>query len=63
MDVFVINVANWGIECLMPPPFSVVNILPDDSPVFKFEDLFSKNIVGLEKSIEDEPGNLLAIEI
>jgi hypothetical protein len=47
----------------MPTPFSVVHILADDSPVLKFEDLFSKNIVGLEESIEDEPGNLLAIDI
>jgi hypothetical protein len=62
MDVFVMNVAKGGIECLMPTTFSVVDILPDDFPIFEFEGLFSKDFIGLEESIEDEPGNSLATE-
>jgi hypothetical protein len=62
MDVFVMNVVDWGVKCLMATSFSVIDVLPNDLPIFQFEDFFSKDIIGLEESIEDEPVNLLASE-
>lgn len=63
MNVFVMNVADWGVKGLVAAPFSIIDILPDDFPIFEFEDLFSKNIVRLKEPIEDESGNILESKI
>jgi hypothetical protein len=60
MKVFEMNIANWGIECLVATSLAIIYVLPDNSPVLKIEDWFSQNVIGLEKTIEDKSLELLA---
>lgn len=61
-DVFVMNIPNWRIECLVATSLTIVDVLSNDFPVLKVEHFFSKNVIGLKETIENKPGNLLAIE-
>jgi hypothetical protein len=60
VNIFVVNIPGWRIKRLVATSFAVVNVLSYDSPVFKIEYLFSKNIIGLEESIENKSVKLLA---
>jgi hypothetical protein len=60
MNVFELDIANWGIECLVASSLAIIDVLPNDFPVFEIKYLFSQNIIGLEETIEDKSSELLA---
>ena len=53
------DISDWRIKCLVAPSFRVVNVLANNSPVFEVEDFFSKNSIGVKKSVEDKPVHML----
>jgi hypothetical protein len=60
VDVLVVNISKWRVECLMTAPFAVIDVFPNDFPVFEVEHSFAENFVGVEESVEDKPTKLLA---
>jgi hypothetical protein len=60
VNVFVVNVPDWRIKCLVAASFVVINIFSNDSPVFDVERFFSKDLIGMKKSIENKSVELLA---
>jgi hypothetical protein len=53
MDVFVVDIFDRGVECLMPTALAIIHILANHSPIVEIKD-FSQYLVGLLQSVKDE---------
>jgi hypothetical protein len=54
MDVFVVDVFDRGVECLMPTALAIIHILANYPPIVEVKNLFSQNLIGLLQSVKDK---------